>query len=435
MKFSSSALGKATIVVAVAVLLFIPLALLQSLVQERATLREVAFAQVAQGWGGQQLIGGPMLVIPVSLTDATNTTITRLWYVLPESLDLTADIVVQEERRLVGLYEVPVYVAKLHAMSEFDLARQLARLRESNPLATVHLESARLLLPVGDPHGLREVLLTENDLVAGSLEPASGFPMSVLAAPVRADAGMDAGKRKFEFTMEVAGTRSLSFLPLARSTKAQLSGNWPHPGFTRGFLPIERKIASQRFDARWQILDLNRSYGGSWFHGETSLDSLRDTAFGVDLVQPVDLYQRAERAVKYGGLFISLSLLTLFLWEQLAHRALHPIQYGLMGLALSVFYLLLLALAEHIGFFAAYMSAATGLCSLLGIYLAGAFRKASAGFSAAGSFAAVYALLYMLITSEDYALLAGALALFGLLAIAMVLTRKLDWYASTASAG
>jgi inner membrane protein len=435
MRFSSgTALGKACIVVGVALLLLIPLALLRGLVHERAALRESAFTQVAQGWGGQQLIGGPMLAIPVTVTDDANNSITRLWYVLPESLDINADIVVQDERRSVGIYEVPVYVTKLHATSEFDVGRKIARLMESNPTARLHLESARLLLPVGDPRGLREVLLTENDLVAGTLEPASGFAISVLAAPLRADAGLDNGKRRFEFTMELAGTRSLAFLPLARSTKAKLSGNWAHPGFTRGFLPIERHVAAKGFDARWQILDLNRSYGGSWFHNETSLESLQGTAFGVELVQPVDLYQRAERAVKYGGLFIGLSLLTLFLWEQLAQRPLHPIQYGLMGLALSVFFLLLLALAEHVGFVSAYSIAAAALCTLLGVYLAGAFRRVTAGLSAATLFAAVYALLYLLITSEDYALLAGSLALFGLLTVAMVLTRKMDWYANTATA-
>lgn len=437
MQFSTtSALGKAVLVAGVALVLLIPMALLKNLVRERAVLRESAFTQVAQGWGGQQLVGGPMLVIPVTQpTDDAQKSITRLWYVLPESLEVTSDILVQEERRSVGIYEVPVYVTKVHATSEFDVGRHIARMMESNPNAQVHLDSARLLLPVGDPRGLREVLITENDLITGSLEPSSGFDLSVLVAPVKADANINTAKRRFAFTLELAGTRTLSFLPLARSTKAQISGNWAHPGFTRGFLPTERKIATKRFDARWQILDLNRSFGGSWFHGETSPESLRATAFGVDLVQPVDLYQRAERAVKYGGLFIALSLLALFLWEQLARKPLHPIQYGMMGLALSVFYLLLLALAEHIGFVAAYAIAAAALCAVSGVYLAGAFRKASAGFSAAALFAAVYSLLYLLITSEDYALLAGALTLFGLLTGAMLLTRKLDWYATQHTSG
>ena len=193
--------------------------------------------------------------------------------------------------------------------------------------------------------------------------------------------------------------------------------------------------ATGRFHARWQLLDLNRAYGSQWLEESVSAETLLESAFGVDLVQPVDLYQQAERSVKYGGLFIALSLLTLFLWEHLARRPLHPIQYGLMGLALSVFYLLLLALAEHIGFTLAYVVAAVALCGLLGVYLAGAFRSSRAGGGSAVAFGAMYALLYLLVTSEDYALLAGALGLFAILATVMVVTRRLDWYDAGAKLG
>jgi len=132
--------------------------------------------------------------------------------------------------------------------------------------------------------------------------------------------------------------------------------------------------------------------------------------------------------VKYGGLFIALSFLTLFLVENLRGRSIHPIQYGLMGLALSVFYLLLLALAEHIGFLPAYILATGALCALVSTYLAGAMGSTVASMVSGGIFAATYALLYLLITSESYALLAGSLALFALLATTMLLTRKIDWY-------
>ncbi len=150
-------------------------------------------------------------------------------------------------------------------------------------------------------------------------------------------------------------------------------------------------------------------------------------------MQPVDIYQRSTRAVKYGGLFIALSFLTLFLVETLQRRPIHPIQYGLMGLALSVFYLLLLALAEHIGFPVAYVLATAALCVLMTVYLAGAFRSARAGMLSGGLFALTYGLLYLLVTSESYALLAGSLALFALLAATMSLTRKIDWYAESAA--
>src|SRR6185295_7664805 len=249
----------------------------------------------------------------------------------------------------------------------------------------------------------------------------------------RPDAQIEKGAHQFDLTLQVAGTHSLSFIPTARSTSVTLSGNWADPGFTRGFLPVDRSVSNGRFNAHWQVLDLNRSFGSSWF-GSAGVVApvLQESAFGVDLVQPVDLYLQAERSVKYAGLFIALSLLTLFLWEHLARRPLHPIQYALMGLALSVFYLLLLALAEHIGFVYAYLTAALALCALLGVYLAGAFRSSRAGAGSSVAFGATYALLYLLVTSEDYSLLAGSLALFAILATVMMVTRRLNWYDSGA---
>jgi inner membrane protein len=425
---SGSALLKGIAVTAVALVMLVPLVMLSGLVSERTTLRSRAIDSVARGWGGPQLVGGPMLAIPVTSSDSETRTLTRDWYMLPDKLVMDVALTVEKEPRKLGVYEVPVYSVKIHARGQFDVAREVIRLKANDGSLQVHLDRARLLVPISDPRGVRDVKVPENQIGPGGLSPARGFPIPVLAAPVSnlTDAGSD--NPAFDVTLELAGTESLRFLPLARSTRLQAAGNWPHPGFTNGFLPIERSITPNGFTARWQVLDLNRTYGSRWFEGDASLADLEQSAFGIDLVQPVDLYQQVSRAVKYGALFIALSLLTLFLFESLIRRPLHPIQYGLMGLALSVFYLLLLALAEQIGFRPAYILAALALCSLIGVYLAGVLRSRNAGIAAGGIFAAVYALLYLLVTSEDYALLAGALALFALLATLMLLTRRLDWY-------
>lgn len=422
---------KGLTVVAVALLLLFPLAWLHTLVSERTALREQAIAAVARGWGGQQLVSGAVLAIPVATTVDDAQTVLRDWYVLPESLDLDVEVTVQEERRKLGVYAVPVYVATIHAKGEFDLSRQIAELKASNESARVHVESGRLFLPVSDPRGLREIKSAGSDLTSMGFEPWRGFPTGVLAAPLRADIDLRNGKHAFEVTLQVAGTQSLRFLPLARTSHITVRGNWPNPGFASGFLPIERHMQGRHFDATWRVLDLNRSYGAHWMAGDVSASDLQDSSFGVDLVQPVDLYQQAERAVKYAGVFIGLTFLTLFIWEHLMHRPVHPIQYALMGLALSVFFLLLLALAEHVGFGPAYVLAATALCLLLGVYLAGAMASRTSGTASAGAFALLYGLLYLLVTSDDYSLLAGSLGLFAVLAVAMVLTRKVNWYEAT----
>ena len=422
----NSAVRKGLAVIGVAVLLLFPLAWLHSLVSERTALREQAVAAVARGWGGEQLLSGPILAIPVTTTGDDGRSHTRDWYVLPESLDLDAEVTVQAERRKLGVYEVPTYVATIHITGQFDLPHEIAKLTSGDESIRVHADSGRLLLPLSDPRGVREIKPVETELTSTALEPWRGFPIAALAAPLRPD--LSGGKHTFDLTLQIAGTQSLRFLPLAHASRVKLRGNWPTPGFASGFLPIDRHMHDGRFDAAWQVLDLNRSYGARWMEADIPENVLEDSAFGVDLVQPVDLYQRAERAVKYAGVFIGLTFLTLFIWEHLVRRPLHPIQYALMGLALGVFFLLLLALAEHIGFALAYVLAAVALCLLLSLYLAGVMGSGGSGVASGGVFALLYGLLYLLVTSDDYALLAGSLGLFTVLAVAMVLTRNVNWY-------
>jgi inner membrane protein len=420
-----SASAKAGILTVTALVLLIPLALLSSLVTERTHERDAAVGSVARGWGDRQWIGTPLLAIPVTLdSDPAHTCD---WYVPADRVEISADVQVQDTHRHLGLYAVPVYIARVHARGEFDLARELARLNGGGATVHAHPERARLVLPIQDPRGLRALASANPGFQ--DFEPSAGFPIPVLAAPLGSAADPAAATRSFDLTFDLAGTQSLGFLPLARVVRVQAHGNWPEPGFADGFLPAERQVDHHGFSANWQILDINHTFGDRWFSGSVSEQTLLASGFGIELVQPVDIYQRCTRAVKYGGLFIALSFLTLFLVENLRRRPLHPIQYGLMGLALSVFYLLLLALAEHIGFLAAYLIAAVALCALMGVYLAGALGSTRAGCASGGIFAATYTLLYMLVTSENYALLAGAVALFALLATAMLLTRRMDWYA------
>ena len=424
-----SALVKATILTAIALILLVPLALLNDLVAQRTTQRDAAVRSVAMGWGNRQWVGGPVLAIPVTTDTAREQT--HDWYVLPERLDISAELQVQDSRRRLGLYDVPVYIARIHAKGDFDLAHEIARLTHGDASLHLHLEQARLLLPVQDPRGLRSLTSATEEFQ--NFEPSTGFPIPVLAAPLDLSADPSSAPHAFDLSFELAGTQSFEFLPLARVVHVQAQGNWPDPGFTDGFLPTERHIDAHGFTASWQVLNLNRTYGDRWFEGSTSTDTLLESGFGIELVQPVDIYQRSTRAVKYGGLFVALSFLTLFLVENLQRRPVHPIQYGLMGLALSVFYLLLLALAEHIGFAWAYVLATGALCILMSVYLAGALRGTVAGLTSGGIFAGTYALLYLLVTSENYALLAGSIALFALLATTMFLTRKIDWYTQGAS--
>jgi len=280
---------------------------------------------------------------------------------------------------------------------------------------------------------LREVTQASFGGRALELGPAGPAVYRGIETPIDLDPPAEGASSAFEFRTVIAGSRDLSILPLGSKTTLQLHSNWPHPSFHGAFLPAEHTITAAGFDARWQVLELNRSYRQLWSEFELSEGALQESSFGVGLYQAVDVYQRVERAVKYALLFIALTFLTFFAWEQVTRNPMHPLQYLLIGLALSLFYLLLIALSEHISFIAAYVTAAVALALLIGVYIAGALRSSMRGTVAGVAMSGVYALLYALVLSEDYALLLGAIVLFVALAAVMLVTRRVDWYRLNAS--
>jgi inner membrane protein len=426
---SGSVTLKALTIGAVVLLLLIPLSLLRGLVGERSTLREQAYTRVAEGWGGSVELSGPMLIVPAErkVVDKEGTKIFRTdVYLLPARLDMDVAMNLEDEPRYVGIYAVPVYLANVHMQGEFELAPLQSLLDKPDLIYLWH--EARLRLPLSNVRGLREIGLA--NFAGGGLKlgPAGlgvyrGIEARIDLTELRKDA-----KAAFEFRTVVAGSRHFSALPLGSVTTMKMKSNWPHPSFDGAFLPVDHSITESEFDARWQVLELNRPYRQLWSEAEVDEATLSGSAFGVSLYQPVDIYQRGERAIKYALLFIALTFLTFFAWEQVSGIRLHPLQYLLVGLALSTFYLLLLALSEHLAFAVAYVIAAVALVLLIGLYIAGVLRSSARGIISGAAMAAVYGLLYVLVLSEDYALLLGAIVLFTALAAVMLVTRKLDWY-------
>jgi inner membrane protein len=431
---SAGAVLKALIIGALVLLLLMPLMMLRGLVSERTSLREHAYTRVAEGWGGRGVIGGPMLIVPTerTVTEDGDARVVRCdLYLLPASLDVKATLSLEREPRRVGIYEVPVYLSHLTLRGRFDLSELKSQL--GRPGVTYLWERSRLRLPLSQVRSLREVRrATFADAPLRFGPGAAGVYRGVDAA-VNLASLAPAGAADFDFDVVIAGSRELSMLPLGGKTAVELESNWPHPSFQGAFLPAERSIAPDGFSARWQVLELNRPYAQTWWEGEIGEETLLESVFGVGLYQPIDVYQRGERAIKYASLFIALTFLTFFAWEQVAGIRIHPLQYGLVGLALSTFYLLLIALSEHIAFTIAYAVAAAALAALIGVYIAGVLRSRARGAGVGVAMSAVYALLYALVLSEDYALLLGALVLFAALAAVMLVTRKVDWYGREAA--
>ncbi len=232
----------------------------------------------------------------------------------------------------------------------------------------------------------------------------------------------------FSFNTEISlnGSNGLSFIPVGKETLVNISSEWSNPSFEGAFLPESREVTNNGFEASWRVLELNRNYPQQWHQQDVSID---DSAFGVRLLLPVENYQITERSMKYAMLFVGLTFMVFFFVEVLRNHKLHPIHYMLVGFGLVLFYLLLLSLSEHIGFGIAYAVASVAIISLITSYSQSIFKDKKLTMLMGGFLIVLYSLLYILLQMQDYALLLGSLVLFVVLALAMYLSRNVDWYA------
>ncbi len=426
---------KAVVIAALTVLMLWPLSRVENLVSERQTLQAQAYAAIASGFGGSQILGPPILKVDtqdrtVAVNPSTKSA-TETWtagaplHLLPDDVQIANEVSV--EVRSKGIYSVPVYISKVVMTGVFK-PEAMSTLLLSN--ADVHVLPTRavFLLPLSGVKYLRALTRFEVDgqsLRATSAEVA-GF--AALSAPIDLISRSQSNPLQFRLEFEIGGSESLHFLPLGSHTMVTARVAWPHPDFDGAFLPISRELKPQGYSAKWDVLELNRTYPQVWRGSSITNDALLATAFGVRLFQPSNIYTQNYRAVRYGILFVAITFACFFAWEHLVRGLrLHPMQYLLVGLALATFYLLLLALSEHIGFAFSYAVAAAALVTLITTYIAGAAGNRLAALGIGAALAVSYGILYAILLSEDYALLFGSLLLFVILAALMVATRRLDW--------
>jgi inner membrane protein len=440
-RFIPPLLAKLLVIGFLIVVLLVPLSQVESLVGERVGMRQTAAQRVAESWGGVQTTAGVLLAIPVETThvlleqtvagrETQRTELHRnVLYVLPDTLKVDANVELMT--RTVGLYETPVYTSRVQIAGEF-VNRDFAHLLEDKPGREVKWAEARLLVLNSESRALRAV----DDLtVAGvsSSVAADGYAGSAGISAAIPEAALRAGAAiPFRVTLTLAGSNQLNFLPLARKADISVKSGWPHPKFEGAPAPLDPKIDRQGFSARWSVLEINRNFGQSWYDsevrpGEPAEQSFVRSSVGVTFYEPVDIYQRNYRAVHYAVLLIVITFLTFFLWEHLSGIVIHGMQYLMVGLALALFYLLLLALSEHMRFDIAYGVSAGALVTLITVYLTGVLPRPSLALGAGAGLATLYTMLYWILRSEDYSLLMGALLLFGVLAILMIATRRIDW--------
>ena len=421
-----------------ALILLVPLDMVRSVVRERHHTYQGVVSEIAGAWSSDQRVAGPILVVPYServeirdtfITPQGEKKVTRRWetcrrraVILPEVLTYEGSMTPQLRQR--GIYQVQVYTAELAVSGAFrHLRRAVESLTPAGHLEDIEWSQAVVAFGVSDPRGIVEVDGFAFNGVSARPRPGTtlegilprGFHVPVGEAM---SDGVD-----FELPMVIRGSGSLGFLPLGETTRASLRSGWPHPSCIGDVLPAARTIDDDGFTAEWTIPLLNRSYPQVW--REDRAVAIDEIDAGVRLFEPVALYDLVTRAAKYGLLFIALTFLTLGLIEYVVDVRLSLVQFLVIGVALAMFFWILVALAEHMGFTNAYVLASSIVIVINALYCAAILRRLSASVWVGAVLTAIYAVLYLILKAEDFALLGGTLLLLVALTVTMFFTRRI----------
>ncbi len=429
-------------------LLLIPLGMITGVLSDRLNRRNEAVADITSAWGREQNIIGPVLMIPYQYHFKTTKELpdkkgkiekreveeTALaWaYFLPESLNVTGDVQTQMLHR--GIYDAAVFRAEVTVAGKFappDFAYFKIDIKD------VQWKDALLAIAVTDLRGTREALVLDWSGAKRPMLPGSQVPgYTTGATAVLALDKPIVDPVDFSIPLDVNGSGGIFFAPFGVENETNLKSNWPDPGFRGAFLPADRSVRGDGFDAKWKVSYYGRDYPQHWTsqagNERFTTQAVSQSMFGAQFLSILDSYRYVERSIKYGVLFLVLVFTTFFLFEMTARQKIHPLQYLMVGAALCLFYLLLLSISEFISFGLAYLIAAAASTILITWYcryfLGGGIRTLMIGAGLAG----IYTFLYITLRQQDYALLMGAIALFILLGVVMYVTRKVDWYARDA---
>jgi inner membrane protein len=401
--------------------LLIPLEMIKSIISERQKNSDDVKKEIALQWAGKQVISGPVLNIPVlvfpSKKDAEP--YKSVFHIMPETLSVNGDI--QTEKRHRSIYQAVVFTAGLNISGDFIIPEMITG--EKNEILW---KEAYYTMGISDNRGLKGGIFLKTDSVL--LEAVPGLKDGDLFS-TGISFPADLSKRNtttvFSVNLKVSGSEGLSFAPVGKKTEVILSSKWNSPGFKGNFLPLEREVADSGFKAKWLVTNLNRNFPQVW--SGNAYSPVTDS-FGVDFILPVDHYQKSLRSAKYGILFIALTFLALIFAEMAIKENLHVFHYLLVSLGLVLFFSLLNALSEYTGFNIAYLVSASSTIILISFFLRNLIKKRVTVLLISGLLVFLYSFIFILLTLNDYAYLAGNIGLFLLLAVTMILSVKLDLF-------
>ena len=414
---------------------------INGIILERQASQQSAKTRVANSMTGEQTVIGPILMVPYyeeypyTIGEGKNkkTEVIRedgITYVLPESLRLSGGFT--NESKKSGIYKVLMYQlgGTIHGSFRLPAHFNVAPKHENG---NITFKTAYLSIGISDTRGINgKPALLWNKVPYKFLQGSRIKPFgNGIHAPIEALDPENERTVPFEFKLNLRGTEQFRFTPIGDNNVVTLQSSWQHPHFDGSFLPdpATQRVAPGGFSADWAVSSLSSSNQAQLVNlmqvgnNSNALESLE-----IGFIEPINVYSLSDRATKYGLLFIGLTFAGFFIFELMKQLRIHPAQYTMVGLAMAMFYLLLISLSEHIGFGASYFIASLSCVSLLGYYLRYVLKSKVNGGIFATLLTALYGALYGILQSEDNALLMGSLLIFGLLALVMVITRKVDWY-------
>jgi inner membrane protein len=418
---------KAIVVGFLILVLLIPNAFITDLVRERQQRQTEVIAEVSSKWASAQTITGPFLLVPykelVTNEKGKTETVRRLAYFLPEQLQVNGTLFPEIRHR--SIFQIVLYKSDLQLSGSFQKP-DVAALGIAPE--KVLWNEVRFCVGLTDNRGIAEQMKLEMNHVAADMN--AGVPENMLAASgvnalVTAFTQPGVSQASFSLQLKLKGSERLFFTPVARETEVQLAASFPNPSFDGKFLPVASTLSDTGFKAQWKVLHFTRDVPQSWTNQKVEMENHE---FGVQLLQGVDSYSKTMRSVKYALLFISLTFFLFFFIELLKKTSVHPLQYILVGFALSIFYTLLLSIGEYTGFTIAYLVATVATVGLITFYTKSVFGQWPVAIALFVFLTALYSFIYILIQLQDGALLFGSIGLFVLLSIVMYYSRKVDWY-------
>lgn len=429
--FRRSYTFRAIVVGVLVLLLLIPLGMVQSLIYERQGRKAEAESEVSRTWGGAQTITGPVIDVPYEVLvqvgrDQNGTIETRsdihYMHFLPKELNVVTTL--DPNRKHRGIYDVAVYSSRTVISGSFAPLEAPG----STDALKLQWEKAKVVLGITDLRSIKEQVAMGIGDRTISFEPGLDN-YDVAASGLSSDLPLDTAMRhrdlSFRLDLRINGSSMYNIVPVGKVTRVQCGSSWKDPSFNGAFLPDTSSIREDGFDAKWTVLHLNRQYPQE-FNGSRR-EAIDQSAFGVYLIQPVDEYQKNTRAGKYGIMLIVLVFLVFFFVEVLQKLRIHPIQYLLAGFALCIFYTLLIAISEHLGFGPAYIVSAVAVIGLVVFYSTSVFKVKRATQLLGLIMLLVFGFMFALIHEQDYALLFGSIGLFVVLALVMAVSRRIDW--------